>query len=145
MWLDKSDDWSVCCLAVLTFNKVSLVLFFFISLFICCFVTKPVWNLRQNLYLCLTDFGGKQDTVKFVQDTSKFWYKPDISRDQGKYWSWTAERWYALVGLFSVNMMILTLLYVLAPWAEQPLQCWRTKSRARSSSETVIHFVGRMD
>uniref|UniRef100_A0A8P4K3K3 Tensin 3 n=1 Tax=Dicentrarchus labrax TaxID=13489 RepID=A0A8P4K3K3_DICLA len=24
----------------------------------------------------------KQDTVKFVQDTSKFWYKPDISRDQ---------------------------------------------------------------
>ena len=22
-------------------------------------------------------------TVKFVQDTSKFWYKPDISRDQG--------------------------------------------------------------
>ncbi|XP_028259366.1 tensin-3-like isoform X2 [Parambassis ranga] len=28
------------------------------------------------------DFGNKQDTVKFVQDTSKFWYKPDISRDQ---------------------------------------------------------------
>ncbi|XP_029355447.1 tensin 3-2 isoform X1 [Echeneis naucrates] len=28
------------------------------------------------------DFGSKQDTVKFVQDTSKFWYKPDISRDQ---------------------------------------------------------------
>ncbi|KAJ3598864.1 hypothetical protein NHX12_032827 [Muraenolepis orangiensis] len=26
--------------------------------------------------------GGKQDTVKFVQDTSKFWYKPEISRDQ---------------------------------------------------------------
>uniref|UniRef100_UPI001EAF86AF tensin-3-like n=1 Tax=Oncorhynchus gorbuscha TaxID=8017 RepID=UPI001EAF86AF len=24
----------------------------------------------------------KQVTVKFVQDTSKFWYKPDISRDQ---------------------------------------------------------------
>lgn len=22
-------------------------------------------------------------TVKFVQDTSKFWYKPDISREQG--------------------------------------------------------------
>lgn len=29
-----------------------------------------------------SDFGGKQDTVKFVQDTSRFWYKPDISRDQ---------------------------------------------------------------
>uniref|UniRef100_A0A8C4FEH7 Tensin 3 n=1 Tax=Dicentrarchus labrax TaxID=13489 RepID=A0A8C4FEH7_DICLA len=28
------------------------------------------------------DCGSKQDTVKFVQDTSKFWYKPDISRDQ---------------------------------------------------------------
>uniref|UniRef100_A0A4W5Q8P1 SH2 domain-containing protein n=1 Tax=Hucho hucho TaxID=62062 RepID=A0A4W5Q8P1_9TELE len=25
---------------------------------------------------------SKQDNVKFVQDTSKFWYKPDISRDQ---------------------------------------------------------------
>ncbi|XP_029285990.1 LOW QUALITY PROTEIN: tensin 3-2 [Cottoperca gobio] len=28
------------------------------------------------------DFGSKHDTVKFVQDTSKFWYKPGISRDQ---------------------------------------------------------------
>ncbi|XP_061739756.1 si:ch211-191a24.3 isoform X2 [Nerophis ophidion] len=28
------------------------------------------------------EFGSKQDTVKFVQDISKFWYKPDISRDQ---------------------------------------------------------------
>ncbi|XP_077450872.1 tensin 3-2 isoform X2 [Stigmatopora argus] len=28
------------------------------------------------------EFASKQDTVKFVQDTSKFWYKPDISRDQ---------------------------------------------------------------
>lgn len=27
---------------------------------------------------------NKQLTVKFVQDTSKFWYKPDISRDQGR-------------------------------------------------------------
>lgn len=25
----------------------------------------------------------KHVTVKFVQDTSKFWYKPDISREQG--------------------------------------------------------------
>ncbi|CAF95569.1 unnamed protein product, partial [Tetraodon nigroviridis] len=29
-----------------------------------------------------SDFGSKPDAVKFVQDTSKFWYKPDISRDQ---------------------------------------------------------------
>ncbi|XP_061680560.1 si:ch211-191a24.3 isoform X2 [Syngnathoides biaculeatus] len=28
------------------------------------------------------EFGTRQDTVKFVQDTSKFWYKPEISRDQ---------------------------------------------------------------
>ncbi|XP_029683992.1 tensin-3-like [Takifugu rubripes] len=28
------------------------------------------------------DFGSKTEAVKFVQDTSKFWYKPDISRDQ---------------------------------------------------------------
>uniref|UniRef100_A0AAV2KVB3 Tensin 3 n=1 Tax=Knipowitschia caucasica TaxID=637954 RepID=A0AAV2KVB3_KNICA len=28
------------------------------------------------------EYGYKQDPVKFVQDTSKFWYKPDISRDQ---------------------------------------------------------------
>lgn len=37
---------------------------------------------RQPLVSPL-DFGGKTDAVKFVQDTSKFWYKPDISRDQG--------------------------------------------------------------
>ncbi|XP_076010473.1 tensin 3-2 isoform X2 [Genypterus blacodes] len=28
------------------------------------------------------DLGSKHDNVKFVQDTSKFWYKPDISREQ---------------------------------------------------------------
>lgn len=34
--------------------------------------------------VCLPDvLASKQVTVKFVQDTSKFWYKPDISRDQG--------------------------------------------------------------
>ncbi|KAM9435261.1 tensin 3-2 isoform 2-T3 [Clarias gariepinus] len=27
-------------------------------------------------------FSSKADNVKFVQDTSKFWYKPDISREQ---------------------------------------------------------------
>lgn len=24
--------------------------------------------------------------VKFVQDTSKYWYKPEISREQGECW-----------------------------------------------------------
>lgn len=34
---------------------------------------------------CFPDvLASKQVTVKFVQDTSKFWYKPDISRDQGE-------------------------------------------------------------
>lgn len=34
--------------------------------------------------VCFPDvLASKQVTVKFVQDTSKFWYKPDISRDQG--------------------------------------------------------------
>ncbi|TNN33085.1 Tensin-3 [Liparis tanakae] len=38
----------------------------------------------QALGAALPDvLASKQVTVKFVQDTSKFWYKPDISRDQG--------------------------------------------------------------
>lgn len=37
-------------------------------------------------YVCFSDvLATKQVTVKFVQDTSKFWYKPDISRDQGMF------------------------------------------------------------
>ncbi|XP_056276894.1 tensin-3-like [Pseudoliparis swirei] len=37
----------------------------------------------QTLGTALPDvLASKQVTVKFVQDTSKFWYKPDISRDQ---------------------------------------------------------------
>ncbi|CAB1324007.1 unnamed protein product, partial [Coregonus sp. 'balchen'] len=35
-----------------------------------------------GLDLGLDLFASKQESVKFVQDTSKFWYKPDISRDQ---------------------------------------------------------------
>lgn len=35
--------------------------------------------------LVLTDgYPDVKMNVKFVQDTSKFWYKPDISREQGK-------------------------------------------------------------
>lgn len=40
------------------------------TFFLFCFV----WHLP--------DLGSKD--TKFVQDTSRFWYKPDISRDQGK-------------------------------------------------------------
>lgn len=36
--------------------------------------------------VCFPDvLASKQVTVKFVQDTTKFWYKPDISRDQGRF------------------------------------------------------------
>ena len=47
------------------------------------------WILARPVLLiivcrCFLDvLAIKQLTVKFVQDTSKFWYKPDISRDQG--------------------------------------------------------------
>lgn len=35
------------------------------------------------MFLILDVLVSKQVTVKFVQDTSKFWYKPDIAREQG--------------------------------------------------------------
>ncbi len=45
-------------------------------------------NTALNIWLIIVCFpdvlASKQVTVKFVQDTSKFWYKPDISRDQGR-------------------------------------------------------------
>lgn len=35
---------------------------------------------------CMVADGSPESrlNVKFVQDTSKFWYKPDISREQGE-------------------------------------------------------------
>lgn len=43
------------------------------------------WFLLFSLSVYFPDvLANKQVTVKFVQDTSKFWYKPDISRDQGR-------------------------------------------------------------
>lgn len=47
--------------------------------------TQPDSALRYNVVIFLfADFmASKPENVKFVQDTSKFWYKPDISRDQG--------------------------------------------------------------
>uniref|UniRef100_A0A7N8WIE4 Tensin 3 n=1 Tax=Mastacembelus armatus TaxID=205130 RepID=A0A7N8WIE4_9TELE len=62
-------------------NTHRLSLYFCLS-FLGIFGSKPLWNLTNHYHLCLADYGSKQDTVKFVQDTSKFWYKPDISRDQ---------------------------------------------------------------
>ncbi|CAL8309182.1 unnamed protein product [Lota lota] len=44
---------------------------------------EPLRGLSRTSSPGYSDLSGsKQDTVKFVQDTSKFWYKPDISRDQ---------------------------------------------------------------
>ncbi|XP_053715008.1 tensin-3-like isoform X2 [Synchiropus splendidus] len=47
-------------------------------------VTSPAVpsSRHRRIWVLAADLGGKQDTVKFVQDTSRFWYKPDISRDQ---------------------------------------------------------------
>uniref|UniRef100_A0A8B9M046 Tensin 1 n=1 Tax=Astyanax mexicanus TaxID=7994 RepID=A0A8B9M046_ASTMX len=50
-------------------------------------VTFPSFHLRITLskYIILFPADGPPDiklNVKFVQDTSKFWYKPDISREQ---------------------------------------------------------------
>uniref|UniRef100_A0A671Y6B5 Tensin 3 n=1 Tax=Sparus aurata TaxID=8175 RepID=A0A671Y6B5_SPAAU len=43
----------------------------------------PFPNVLPDLSAQMLDvLASKQVTVKFVQDTSKFWYKPDISRDQ---------------------------------------------------------------
>lgn len=35
--------------------------------------------------------GDKHVTVNFVQDTSKFWYKPEISREQGMFFKCLAR------------------------------------------------------
>ncbi|KAJ8336834.1 hypothetical protein SKAU_G00380540 [Synaphobranchus kaupii] len=42
---------------------------------------EPSTHARNTPSPILDLLDGKQATVKFVQDTSKFWYKPDISRD----------------------------------------------------------------
>lgn len=51
--------------------------------------TKIFCNFLWHLFFCLFVFivDGSPESrlnVKFVQDTSKYWYKPDISREQGK-------------------------------------------------------------
>lgn len=41
-------------------------------------------DLRSERCADVADvLSSKQLTVKFVQDTSKYWYKPEIARDQG--------------------------------------------------------------
>lgn len=48
-------------------------------------IQTDVGHFCDILFVCLAD--GSHESrlnVKFVQDTSKFWYKPEISREQGK-------------------------------------------------------------
>uniref|UniRef100_A0A667ZYB5 SH2 domain-containing protein n=1 Tax=Myripristis murdjan TaxID=586833 RepID=A0A667ZYB5_9TELE len=49
---------------------------------ISCILQLHVLVLADNCMYFADVLASKQVTVKFVQDTSKFWYKPDISRDQ---------------------------------------------------------------
>lgn len=42
------------------------------------------WGQAQSLPVLEPPMQESQSNVKFVQDTSKFWYKPHLSRDQGE-------------------------------------------------------------
>lgn len=51
------------------------------------FYSIPSWIVSFTFFISLVPTDGYPDikmNVKFVQDTSKFWYKPDISREQGE-------------------------------------------------------------
>lgn len=54
--------------------KTDVVLFLLLSLRVC------------DILLLFVADGSPESrlNVKFVQDTSKFWYKPEISREQGE-------------------------------------------------------------
>uniref|UniRef100_A0A8B9ZGV0 Tensin 3 n=1 Tax=Anas platyrhynchos TaxID=8839 RepID=A0A8B9ZGV0_ANAPL len=45
-------------------------------------ISIPFPNILPDFSKILKNTTDKHVTVKFVQDTSKFWYKPDISREQ---------------------------------------------------------------
>lgn len=65
---------------------VCLLVWLFPTFFINLFKDEYFWQVC--LIFCISCFiDGSPETrlnVKFVQDTTKFWYKPDISREQGK-------------------------------------------------------------
>lgn len=46
--------------------------------------TGEPWGQAQFLPVLEPHVQESQSNVKFVQDTSKFWYKPHLSRDQGE-------------------------------------------------------------
>ena len=45
-----------------------------------------LYNLNETCFtvLIITDSEAVHMTPKFVKDTSKFWYKPKITREEGK-------------------------------------------------------------
>ncbi|KAI3368120.1 hypothetical protein L3Q82_007852 [Scortum barcoo] len=84
------------------------------------------------------DFGSKQDTVKFVQDTSKFWYKPDISRDQAiavlkdkEPGSFIVRDSHSFRGAYGLAMKVAT----------PPLSVLQQSKKGDLSNELVRHFL----
>lgn len=50
-------------------------------------ILSPLGLCPSHFFISLVTIDGYPDirmNVKFVQDTSKFWYKPEISREQGE-------------------------------------------------------------
>ncbi|KAM4738567.1 tensin-3-like [Anableps anableps] len=85
------------------------------------------------------DSGSKQDTVKFVQDTSKFWYKPDISRDQAiavlknrEPGSFIVRDSHSFRGAYGLAMKVAT---------PPPSVVQHSKKAGDLSSELVRHFL----
>ncbi|XP_020793772.1 tensin-3 isoform X1 [Boleophthalmus pectinirostris] len=85
------------------------------------------------------EFGSKQDTVKFVQDTSKFWYKPDISRDQAiallkdkEPGSFIVRDSHSFRGAYGLAMKVAT---------PPPSVVQQSKKAGDMSNELVRHFL----
>ncbi|KAF7668473.1 hypothetical protein LDENG_00008090 [Lucifuga dentata] len=82
---------------------------------------------------------SKQVTVKFVQDTSKFWYKPDISRDQAfsvlkdkEPGCFIVRDSHSFRGAYGLAMKVAT---------PPPSVLQQTKKGGDLSSELVRHFL----
>uniref|UniRef100_A0A8C6WZ68 Tensin 3 n=1 Tax=Neogobius melanostomus TaxID=47308 RepID=A0A8C6WZ68_9GOBI len=82
---------------------------------------------------------SKQVTVKFVQDTSKFWYKPDISRDQAisvlkdkEPGSFIVRDSHSFKGAYGLAMKVAT---------PPPSVLQQTKKGGDLSNELVRHFL----
>ncbi|KAM4629871.1 tensin 3-2 [Polymixia lowei] len=83
--------------------------------------------------------GSKHDTVKFVQDTSKFWYKPDISRDQAiavlkdkEPGSFVVRDSHSFRGAYGLAMKVAT---------PPPSVLQQSKKAGDLSNELVRHFL----